>query len=377
MALRAQLEQYDESTIATLVLDQGEEEESTMLAKIATVIHQVKVQYKIHTFFESEKYLDLLDSALLKIHVFEAKLQVVSLIADNPSLLNTKSTLKKEAPDEKVGATDEPPHDSVCKLWMKKHSNLSGAELYKLGRNYRQGMGVAKDAQKAYWCFKMSAEAGDLDGRTGLATCYLDGTGVRLDVHKAFRDLLCLSEEGHAKALVNLGICYFNGFGVRKNIGLALDAFERAAHSGDAQAKCNLGRFHQHGGFVAKDLKQAVRLFREAADDGNSDACYNLGRCYQNGEGVKKNMGKAIGYYKKAADLHNPLALCTLAYCYEIGSGVAKSSCMAEQLYKQAAEKGNPYAKERIEQALNQSQVQPSHKESTKSGWVQDMPAEL
>lgn len=376
--LRSKLELYDEKTISTIVLDDGKEEESTMLAKIATVIHKVRVRNKVQIFFASAKYLALLDSALLKVQIFDAKLDVLQIFTSNPSLLSKKPKAKaNDRSSAENNKAEKKPEQVVNDSWASKHSNLSGQELYKLGRNYRQGIGVARDAHKAFCCFKMAAEAGDMDGKTGLATCYLDGTGVQKDVNKAFQDLFVLANQGHGKALVNLGICYFNGYGVAKDIGMAFSSFSRAAKYGDSQAKCNMGSFYMHGCYVSRDLKKAVKLFRDASESGNADASYNLGRCYQNGEGVKKNMARAISCYEKAADLHSPLALCTLAHCYETGSGVARDKIKANALYEKAAEKGNQYAKQRIEQSLNESEVRPSYKESSKSGWVQDMPGEL
>lgn len=352
-----------------------------LLTQTATLLRMIKEESKGRRYLLSTQFNELLDRNMTQLDIFGAKVEIlehvdVSVLEDNSSLASEQasiSTTNKDAPQEMK--TTIKKDDS----WIKKHKGLSSNELYELGKKYRTGNGIGRDPYKAFECFKMAGDMGNLDGKTCVATCYLDGTGVQKDDNRAYRELKQLSDHGHIKAKVNLGICYFNGIGVGKDIPYAFRLFEEAAEAGDPQAKCNLGSFYQHGCWVKQNFKIAVGYFLDAAKTGNSDAIYNLGRCYHNGEGMEKNTDKAIELYQEAADANCTLAICTLAHCYDQGTGVIEDKKKAYELYQKAAERGNIFAKSRIEQSLNEKAVQFSNTGMSKvnAGWVQDQPGEL
>ena len=53
----------------------------------------------------------------------------------------------------------------------------SEAMMY-LGQMFDEGLGVEKDAYKAYHWYKRAANKGDVDGIYNTGLCYLNGDGV-------------------------------------------------------------------------------------------------------------------------------------------------------------------------------------------------------
>ncbi|KAF0529897.1 calmodulin-dependent protein kinase [Gigaspora margarita] len=72
------------------------------------------------------------------------------------------------------------------------------SELFSLGYNYQNGIGVEKDEHKAFFYYQKSADMGDAQGTRGVGYCYQNGIGVEKDEHKAFIYYQKAAEMGHA-----------------------------------------------------------------------------------------------------------------------------------------------------------------------------------
>ncbi len=86
--------------------------------------------------------------------------------------------------------------------------------LLELGERYYFGLGVEKDAVKAYPYLVKAADGGAQDAKYMLAECYRTGTAVEQDQEKYLLWLSDAAMGGSWMAMVNLAAAYHNGDGV-------------------------------------------------------------------------------------------------------------------------------------------------------------------
>src|SRR5437868_6109044 len=77
-----------------------------------------------------------------------------------------------------------------------------------------------------------SAEDGDSNGQNNLGFCYLNGIGTARDENKAFEWYLKLAEGGNSNEQDNLGFCYKNGIGTDKDKKKAFKWYLKSAEGG-------------------------------------------------------------------------------------------------------------------------------------------------
>ena len=217
-------------------------------------------------------------------------------------------------------------------------------EQCNLGRRYETGDGVPKDAEKAVYWYRKSAEQGYARGQNNVGHCYDLGIGIEKDSLQAVYWFRKAVEQGYAVAQYNLGVCYEFGNGVSKDFQQAVYWYRKSADQGYAAAQYNLGTCYYMGDGVSKDFQQAVYWWRKAAEQGDAAAQSNLGVCYENGDGVDKDIQQAVYWYRKAAEQGNAVAQYSLGVCYENGDGVDKDMQQAVYWYRKAAEQGNAAA---------------------------------
>ena len=160
--------------------------------------------------------------------------------------------------------------DLLCRVDTERLTYLyddnTPGELYSLlGDCYKEGRGTKVNPEKAFECYKKSANMGDLGGQVELGRCYKDGFGVGQDGKKAV-ELFRESSEYHGDAQYMLGMCYLDGIGVEK------------------------------------DEKEGVRWLQMAVDDGWGEPMYHLALCYIDGRGVKKDREKGLDLMRRAFD---------------------------------------------------------------------------
>ncbi len=184
-----------------------------------------------------------------------------------------------------------------------------------------------------------------LDATWLLARCFQDGLGVAKDFNRAAELYQQAAKQGHAESEVNFGSCCLRGQGVSQNTALAIEIFQKRAAEGLATAQCNLGFCYEFGHGGIKDSNAAAKLYQLAAAQGASNAQYSLGDCYQKGVGVDKNSKLSIEFYLQAASQGHTKAIEALAFCYSDGQGVIRD-------LKRAAEYLEAAAKHRLDTAL-------------------------
>lgn len=178
--------------------------------------------------------------------------------------------------------------------------------MYRLGRMYSSGIGVARDDAEGVRWLRKSANAGNLQAQTALAVALLEGHGTGKDPQEAVRLL------------------------------------KAAADKGNVEATYRMGGLLARGGVVEKDALEAVRLFTKAAEAGHTPAMVDLGLMFNNGQGVQADHTKAAMWYKRAADLGNTYGMVNLGFLFQQGRGVAQDEAAAVSLYRRAAAEGNP-----------------------------------
>ena len=93
--------------------------------------------------------------------------------------------------------------------------------MREVGRCYSQGlMGQAKDGDKAFHWYELSAKRGNVRALGGLAKCYLQGTGVVQNLTKAWAFEVESAARGNAFSCNALAIAYFVG---SKKLGVTKD----------------------------------------------------------------------------------------------------------------------------------------------------------
>ncbi|MDJ1157016.1 tetratricopeptide repeat protein [Chelatococcus sp. SYSU_G07232] len=158
--------------------------------------------------------------------------------------------------------------------------------LWKLGRMYAEGDGVAHDDLKAFEYFSKIADQ--------YADESPDSPNARF-VSSAF---------------VALGGYFLDGISgtyVRPNTARAVEMFHYAAtYYGDADAQYNLGRLYLDGNGVPKNPRQAARWFNLSAEKGNHQAQALLGHLLVTGQGVPRQSARGLMWLTIARDAADP-----------------------------------------------------------------------
>ncbi len=137
----------------------------------------------------------------------------------------------------------------------------STASAYRLGRLWRDGLGVVPDDEKAELWFRRAAEAGHSDAQYALA--------------KLLREQRRISE--------------------------AIPWYERAAEGGSQFASYQLGKLYLQGTQVEKNPAKAVECLTDAAEQGCPQAQYLLGKLYLLGQDVEQDYAMAEYWLTQAA----------------------------------------------------------------------------
>ena len=167
------------------------------------------------------------------------------------------------------------------------------------------GLGVARDLNKAFWYFQRATDRGDSVGTFCLAECFFYGKGTEKNQERAVELLRIAVEKGNARAMNMLGDCLHRGLG------------------------------------VPRDSTAAAKFFQNAADRGHYDALGNLAVLYMNGEGVPTNKTEGLQLFAKGAKLGSVFCMFQYARCLEAGNGVAIDRSEATRWYRQAASGGH------------------------------------
>lgn len=148
---------------------------------------------------------------------------------------------------------------------------------YALGRAYRDGRDVEKDALQAAVWFRKAAEQGSDLAAYALGRLLLDGgNGLPKDIPTAMEWLRCSAEAGNQYAQYRLGKLLLQGEDVPKDVDEAVKQLTASAEQGNRYAQYALGKLYLLGKEISEDRDAAVRWFMLSAAQGNGYAQYSL-----------------------------------------------------------------------------------------------------
>ena len=207
-------------------------------------------------------------------------------------------------------------HDYTQALSVTKAAAATGntEALAILGQMYLSGQqGVPQDYAQAYRYFWQAAKQKNPSGLFNLGLMYWQGMGVAKQPEKALTYFKAAREAGHMKAGRYIGL-YHEQHG---DDALAVDDYQQAANAGDITSQYYLGRAYELGKGIPRDYAQALAWYTKAAARGDtiaSDGMVGLASLYEHGEGVTEDLAMARRYYEQAAKLGNLQAQAALEH---------------------------------------------------------------
>lgn len=215
---------------------------------------------------------------------------------------------------------------------------------------YKNGRGIAPDAEQAFSWYQKAAELGDASGMIALANCYRDGIGTEKNAEQAFSWDVRAAELEDPSAMFNVAICYEDGLGTEADAEKAFQWYSKAAEGENVLAMYNLARCYLRGVGTAEDPQQAFYWMKNLAQTGDITGMYNLALMYQNGFGTEESPEEALHWYRKAAEAGDADAMYMVGWCLENNYGTI---CPALDWYQRAAAAGKAEAVEAMERLKN------------------------
>lgn len=200
---------------------------------------------------------------------------------------------------------------------------------YELGKAYRYGNGVPKDAKKAAEWFIAAVSRSHSrwpHASYHLGTMFVAGEGVPQDYGMARRLLQQAADSGYQRAALPLAQLYAEGKGVAQNLDEARALALRSAEAGDIDSYLWLLREHQPGGLFGEDRQQSALLAGKAtallnqrvAEHNDPSAMRDLAVIHYQGLGVPQDHSEAMQWLERAAQLQHP------EYLADFGEDVLK-----------------------------------------------------
>lgn len=140
-----------------------------------------------------------------------------------------------------------------------------------LGLCYKYGIGVEKDASKAFEAFTKGTAANNITSAYYLGLCYLEGEGTTQNDASAFEHFQNIAEQ-YVQAKYQLAKLYLTGKGTHQNIDLGIQHLTQAAEADYTQAQFDLGNAYLTGNGVEENDELALQWYTKAADKGHAEA---------------------------------------------------------------------------------------------------------
>lgn len=294
--------------------------------------------------------VELLKNAAEKGHA-KAQFMYGSLLI-NPSAMNVSGV----AQDVSAG----------IEMLRKSSDQSFGMAECTLATFYAQGIGIAKDLDKAKDLCERALEHGGLmkdmedDARKMLAELEsaIDSSKETIEEYPGmdenasegdkaeFKELYLKAQNGDSDAQYSLGVRLSLGrYGASKNRSLASDWYKKSADGGNIKAMVSLADYYKDGEVDGKDVDDAIGLYKKAALAGDWRAQHVLAEIYSSGESVPVDYAEALKWALLAADNDGTADVLSLVgKCYEEGLGTEKNMTRAFQYYQKAAKKDSPDA---------------------------------
>lgn len=184
---------------------------------------------------------------------------------------------------------------------------------------------------KAHGYFSQAAGKGDPNGLYNLGMCHARGLGVPRNDQSAFKCFRAAAEQGHPEAINNIGWFFREGKVVDKDLELATKWFAKSASYDNPFGQFNYALALQRGEGVKPDPEKAAKLLEAAANAGCVEAIDAWGVALWKGNGVKEDPERAFRLLLRAANAGYPPAMENVSTCYEMGKGVRANATLATE----------------------------------------------
>ncbi|MDR3182196.1 MAG: sel1 repeat family protein [Planctomycetaceae bacterium] len=281
---------------------------------------------------------------------------------------------------KKIEAEMETAEDPMVTRMRKEAEKGDAAAAFRFGLAYFSfstekeaevnHLGIKADPKEAFKWFKVSADKGNANGQFALAICYGEGLGVAKDANKA-KELFALSdgktnfeidvfdynpketpEQRRKKRLANAAAAgdmesqrkYALDFLEQKNKYKAAFWFDLAAKAGDKESQYQLALMFldspnwSSSNGCELNRSTAVKWLSESSEKIDAKTLYRIGELFDTGKGGTKDNAEAVKWFQQAADKGLPDAQYELANRYRSGSGgCPKDEKKSGELYQKCA----------------------------------------
>ncbi len=175
----------------------------------------------------------------------------------------------------------------------------------RLGQYYRVDK---KDYKKAFEYYALAANGGEGDGFAVIGSFYHDGLGVAKDPQKAveYYERAMALDSGWAYTAIGYYAFEKGELGYEKNNQKAVEYYEKGCELGDGQGCFNLGNSYQYGVIgLEVNGQKAVEYYEKAAVLEHSRAMVNLSLLYKNWDShlVAKDKEKSKYWEDRALEI--------------------------------------------------------------------------
>jgi len=115
-----------------------------------------------------------------------------------------------------------------------------------------------------------------------LGSCYVKGLGIEKNASKAFEWYLKAAEQNDPAAQYLVANRYFDGNGVPQNNAKGIEFLEKSVNQEFVPAQYQLGEMYVTGQVLPKNEAKAVKILQKAANQGDADAQKLLAYLQQN-----------------------------------------------------------------------------------------------
>ncbi len=209
-----------------------------------------------------------------------------------------------------------------------------------LAAAYLEGVGVKRNAKKAFQYLEEAANKGSASDALSAGQCKAYGIGTNQSDDEAYKWLLFAAHNGEREAQYYLATIEDMLPNITLSDEVKMEWLAEAVRRGFPPAIRELGGKFLYGAGGKKDVEKGIGLLQQAASLSDAEAKYLLGRAYDFGELVTKNRKLAVNYYKDAADNGSAAAHSNYGLALFNGSGVERDLDAAEYHFNTALEMG-------------------------------------
>lgn len=213
--------------------------------------------------------------------------------------------------------------------------------LYLYGLCWMRGQGVKKNPQEGVRFLERAALRGHALAQRDLAKAYQIGAGVAADAAKAVYWWRLGAGNQDAFCAYQVGLAYYRGEGVELDYEQAQKWLTQAAQKGVIEAQKTLCQLHLDRAYEKRDAREVRRWMKEVALSGDAQAQFKMGIYAWSGFGGPVNSREAIRWLIHASASGSVDATYMLAGFFQTGNALPLNRLSAWYLYERMYERGD------------------------------------